>query len=87
MPVIPTKCIYSPPNLELIAVELLDSLYVVVVVYLPPNIDDQYSISFLKHFSDRKLILLGDFNLPDINWNLMVGSSRISNLFCDFVFA
>ena len=31
-------------------------------------------------------MLLGDFNLPDIDWNTLSGTSVISNQFCDFVF-
>ena len=31
-------------------------------------------------------ILVGDFNLPDINWDTLSAQSATSELFCDFVF-
>ena len=29
---------------------------------------------------------MGDFNVPDINWSTLVGSTQFSNHFCDLVF-
>ena len=29
---------------------------------------------------------MGDFNVPDINWSTLVGSTHFSNQFCDLVF-
>ena len=29
---------------------------------------------------------MGDFNLPDINWNTLSSTSQLSNVFCDLVF-
>ena len=34
-----------------------------------------------------QLIVVGDFNFPDINWNLLSGSSPVSSSFCDTVFS
>ena len=31
-------------------------------------------------------MILGDFNLPDINWNTLSGSSPLAHTFCDLVF-
>ena len=36
--------------------------------------------------NEKFLILVGDFNLPDICWSSLSGCSLPSNLFCDFVF-
>ena len=86
---IPSKRILSPPHLELVAVELLHSLFVVIITYLPPNSDVHVMtdlISFLQTFNDKQIILFGDFNLPGINWSTITGSDAISNLFCDFTF-
>ena len=42
---------------------------------------------YLKSISHHgNIIILGDFNLPDINWDYLVGSSPFSNDFWDFVF-
>ena len=32
------------------------------------------------------MVIIGDFNLPAINWFFLVGSTNIPNIFCDFVF-
>ncbi len=81
-----TKSLPLPSNLELLAIELIESNHVIVVTYLPPNSDTSQTITYLRQFFDRKIILTGDFNLPEINWNTMVGSTLNCNLFCDFVF-
>ncbi len=33
-----------------------------------------------------KLVLLGDFNYPDICWHTLTGESSQSSLFCELVF-
>ena len=35
---------------------------------------------------NHTIILLGDFNFPDIDWNLPTGHSFYSNQFCDLIF-
>ena len=32
------------------------------------------------------IIITGDFNLPDINWDTLSATSTSSNAFCDFIF-
>ena len=48
----------------------------------------EYLFSFLKSTSTSKelLIIIGDFNLPDICWSSLSGQCPRSNLLCDFVF-
>ena len=59
---------------------------------LPPT---QFIISenepLFKHISDlcsgsSPVVILGDFNLPDINWNTLSGNSSLAYVFCDLVF-
>lgn len=38
------------------------------------------------HLSDSNVLIMGDFNLPDINWDSLSGSSVNSKNFCDFIF-
>ena len=88
---ISSRIVQSPLKLELIAVELIEINYLVFIVYLPPNIEIillKETIYFIKQFcsSNRSVIIIGDFNLPDINWLSLVGSTNESNIFCDFVF-
>lgn len=33
-----------------------------------------------------KLVIVGDFNYPDISWHSLTGDSVASKLFCDVVF-
>ena len=61
------------------------------LVYIPPHADPVYYSSLFSYLttlfeSDRKVILCGDFNFPDIDWNLLTGSSSYSNAFCDLVY-
>ena len=32
------------------------------------------------------IIITGDFNLPDINWDTLSATSTSSSAFCDFIF-
>jgi len=41
---------------------------------------------YFKSITSDKLIILGDFNVPDIDWDSLSGHSPISNQFCDLVF-
>ena len=34
----------------------------------------------------ENVILVGDYNMPDICWSSLTGTSTFSNSFCDFVF-
>ena len=60
-------------------------------VYVPPNAPIDYHESlhrYLLHLASgpNQLIVLGDFNYPDICWSSMIGSTTISYLFCEAVF-
>ena len=60
-------------------------------VYIPPNSDSDYLNSLLLYFSNLiishdRIILVGDFNLPDVDWDTLTGTSLSSKSFCDFVF-
>ena len=60
-------------------------------VYIPPNSHFTYLQQLTAYLNslviDRKILLIiGDFNLPDICWSSLSGLSPSSNLLCDFVF-
>ena len=89
---IPCQLISSPSNLEVVCIKLnLSHPITCCVLYNPPNLLSEYCdnllnfISNISNSSDR-LILLGDFNLPDINWNVLSGNSPVSNKLCDLIF-
>ena len=89
---IPSKLLMSPPELEAVTVQILSKFsFILCLVYLPPNslvnVFDTLSthVTNLCH-KNLPIIILGDFNTPDINWDTLTGSSSQSNLFCDLVF-
>ena len=89
---IPSKLLMSQPELEAVTVQILSKFsFILCLVYLSPNslinVFDTLSthITNLCH-KNLPIIILGDFNTPDINWDTLTGSSSQSNLFCDLVF-
>ena len=46
------------------------------------------SLIFLQSISTNSslVIIMGDFNVPDINWSTLVGSTHFSDQFCDLIF-
>ena len=78
-----------PSTLEVITVSIGIHLTVVLyTVYVPPNSSDDYQVSLLNCLtelssSSAHVIIVGDFNLPDINCLLLLVCLK---LFCEFVF-
>ena len=70
-----------PSTLEVITVSIGIHLTVVLyTVYVPPNSSDDYQVSLLNCLtelssSSAHVIIVGDFNLPDINWSSLTGLS------------
>ena len=62
----------------------------ILVVYRPPSnslVDNLALISYLESVcEDKELILVGDFNLPSIDWSsdVPVGGSLLGEQFLDF---
>ena len=82
----------SPSNLELLLIRIsLHHPINICLVYNPPNASAEYTqelINFLQLLptDSSPVILMGDFNVPDINWSTLVGSTHFSNQFCDLIF-
>ena len=89
---IPSSIIPSPSNLEVISVRIEVSIPIsLCTVYIPPKPNDIYVntlLSYLAEFtsSSEHVIIVGDFNLPDINWSTLTGTSPLSTSFCDLMF-
>ena len=90
---LPCTSIPTPPNMEVIAIKVyLPKKHIsICTVYSPPNPRTNSFVDlvdFLTSLSqvEKNLIIIRDFNLPDICWTSLSGSSLLSNLFCDFVF-
>ena len=59
-------------------------------MYLPPNpsllLIQSLSSHLFQFQGSCNIVLLGDFNLPDINWDILCGNSRVAETFCDVCF-
>ena len=72
---IPCLELTSPESLETICVRLnLPNPITVCVVYVPPNSASTYYETLFAYISDLsnnsdKVIIIGDFNFPDIDWD------------------
>ena len=85
---LPSVQLLLSSEIESITVEITSNKsFIVCVVYVPPVVDDIY----YKHLSDLlfslpldgNVLIMGDFNLPDIDWDLLNGGTRFSSNFCD----
>ena len=82
----------SPSDLEVLTLQLFSHNPIVIcVVYISPSSTETYWISLLDYLrslihSDAPTFIVGDFNCPDIDWQMLSASSRISSLLCEFVF-
>ena len=85
----------SPNNTpELTTVKLnLHKTIILSCIYLPPNPSDSYMKDTISNLTQviesnpsASTIIVGDFNLPDIQWDTLSSTSSISCAFCDFVF-
>ena len=76
------------------AITVLVSLYskeiVICLLYIPPDADQVYHSILLTYLftlsSYDHLMILGDFNLHDIDWDNYQGQSDFSCHFCDMMF-
>ena len=78
----------SPPDLEVMSVKIG---HILCTVYITPNIDTGSLITLLSYLADlssssEHLLIVGDFNAPDIEWSSLTGTQSHSNLICDFFF-
>ena len=64
----------SPPDLEVISVKIgQDNDFVVCCIYIPPEASPSYVPSLVPYLISltsffNKCTILGDFNLPDVDW-------------------
>ena len=88
----PYQVLQSPTNLEMLTISIGSTLPTVYCLgYIPPDSSVDYCQEFLSYINTLRdltghLILLGDFNLGDINWDSLCGQSPFSSNFCDVVF-
>ena len=89
---VPSRVLSTPDNIEVVTIEIRCPHKIISVVYSPPNASDVYLNSLINYLKDllsdveAKVIILGDFNLPDINWLTLSANSDFANTFCEFVY-
>ena len=86
------KELHTPSELEVLSVEItINNLNLTIcLLYRPPNSVDQYNVSLLSYLYSVKclsnLLILGDLNLPDIDWSTYSGITNISNAYAEMAF-
>ena len=80
----------SPDHLEVVVVTVhAHHSFTICAVYIPPNSTRDYIQDFYLYLntliSSANVILLGDFNAPDVNWNTFTSTNTNSECLCDFV--
>ena len=79
----------SPNDLEVISVEV-DPGLILCLIYRPPNSSDQYNISLLSYLSSldstKNILLIGDLNLPDADWETYSGHSLMTDDFVEMAY-
>ena len=94
---IPVSVVHSDPlnnALEILTVRLnLSKPVTLSCVYISPNPSDSYMYDLISNLTQviqsnpsTDIIITGDFNLPEINWDNLSTTSTTSSTFCDFVF-
>ena len=83
----------SISNLEVLTVQIgIAQLAIILcLVYIPPGSTVHTCEPLFNHLNELtnkydSLLILGDFNIPDVNWNTLTATSLLSDSFCDLVF-
>lgn len=78
-----------PDSIEGISVMISPSL-IISCVYIPPASSFTIHLAlfdFINNLSkDFDQLILGDFNMPDINWQSLSASSTCSDMFCEAIY-
>ena len=88
--ILPRQLIPLSSNSDVVCIRL--NSMTCCISYNPPNSSSANCnyllncVSNISNSSDR-LVLLGDFNFPDINWDTLSGNSPVSNHLCDLIFS
>ena len=90
---IPSCSLYSQSDPVILTIKLyLPSPVIFCVIYIPPSSSDSSWSSMLDYLThlftsvDLHVVVVGDFNSPDIYWPLLSASSSFFSQLCDLVF-
>ena len=87
------RCIFqgSKFQCELICVKLLIAQPILIIcIYRPPDCTVKNTRKILKYIynllgNTKRYIILGDFNSPNINWNMLAASDQIGKVLLEFI--
>ena len=78
---------------ELVVAKILSTPPITLCcAYVPPHCphhiihDTLDVISNLSSIKNSHLVIVGDFNIPDVNWSTLTASSIAGSLVCDCIF-
>ena len=89
---ITSKLIGKHSSLEAIVVSVLcnNKEITICLLYVPPDANQSHHETLLEYLSSLSchdhLLILGDVNLPDVDWENYQGHSDFSSQFCDKIF-
>ena len=89
---IPSIVIYSNTSPDILTIKLLlHSPILISAIYIPPSSSDSlwsFLISYLSDLfqSDCPIVVVGDFNCPDINWDTLSATNHSSSRLCNLMF-
>ena len=84
-----SKLILKHNTVELLTIQVnLSPCLLLVCLYIPPNSSEIYQQEILRYIATlpsgvNTILLLGDFNVPDIDWNTLSARSPFSRDLCD----
>jgi len=78
----------SPSDLEIVSAEI-DPNLLMCLIYCPPNLTDQHNSSLITYLNsldhNKNIVIMGDLNFPEINWNIYSGSSPTADDFAEVI--
>ena len=88
---LPSRPLAVPFGHEVVTVEVkCPHVVILCVVYIPPGATFTHLQVLLRYIQSlltcERLVLLGDFNQPNIDWQTLTGNCPVSNSLCDFIF-
>ena len=88
---LPSLQLQSPPDLEVVTVQIMTrGTPLICIVYVPPNSDNNYCLAIVDYLNsisaNHQILILGDFNSPDICWSTLTGHSSSSRALSDLLF-
>ena len=78
----PIKELSTPIELEVLSAEIIgdNSNLIICLIYRPSNCTEQYNTSLLTYLNSvnnsSDLPIIGDLNLPDVDWNIYNGNTN-----------